>query len=296
MQRPCIYPIEEAKIRRICCFFGGDMKKSILGLTLAIGLLPHQLSAATVAAVTMPFVDAGAPSYIPLPGSTVAVTNSCAAGKAISYPDAFPDITSRFAIANLTLDGKVNYGPVGITAKNQQYRASVDYASTDVVPIKMWIRKTSNGFEATRIQPTQDVNDYYESTIPVLIGVGFRVTAEFIVTKGKAEVAGLSIIGASASADRLRGTMMVEAIGVSGEALAAAIPLPSRLDQTTVESAILALGAGRASMYSGAASDRTSVRPRVVGMLSPGSNSALVNVIQAELVSAPVTWSRPCSA
>ena len=249
---------------------------------------------AVTTAATFSF-DAGPPGYVPLPGSTVVITDSCAADKQIPYPTAFPDITSRFSLATFTADGKVSYGPVSVAAKNQQYAASVDYANTDIVPIKMWIKAIENeGFEATRTRPTTGLESYREVSVPVLVGVGLRVTAQFVATEGKAEISGLGAIGASASASKLRGTIMVEAIGASGEALAVSIPLPTKLDQTTVENAILALGAGRASLYKAGEAGTVSVKPRVVGMLSPGTKPALVNVIQAEIATSDVPWTKPC--
>lgn len=244
-------------------------------------------------AVTPQIPEMGSPGYIPLPGSQVTVKDNCAAGKAIGYPQAFPDITSRFSLASLSANGAINYGPFGVTVKNQQYKAAVDYANTDIVPVEMWIGGDGTTFQAFRGTPTSTTG-LTKVTVPVLVGVGFRVTAEFVVTEGKADVTGLSVIGASASASKLKGTMMVEALGVSGETLAAAIPLPTKLDQTTVENAILAVGAGRSGMYTNDNS-KVSVRPRVVGMLSPGTNPKLVDVIQSEIMRKPIEWVRPCS-
>lgn len=163
------------------------------------------------------------------------------------------------------------------TAKNVQYMATVDYGNTDTVPVTMWIKEVVSGADATYDVRRVNQNDtaFAEVIIPVLVGVAIRVSADFVALDAKAEVSGLGVIGANAAISRLRGSLMVETIGVSGEAMAASIPIPSKLDQTTVESAILAVGAGRAYMYANDASKLT-ISPRVLGMISPGNNPRLV--------------------
>lgn len=257
--------------------------------------IPNYAQAIAVKSSNISLSQLGTPSYIPLPGAPVNIANICGAGKDIPFSQAFPDITSRFTIAKFDAAGGVSYGPIVATAKNQQFKAALDYANTDVVPVKMWIKEVLNGSDASYDVRRTDPNDtaFASMSVPVLVGIGFRVTAEFVALESKVELSGLNVIGAGASASKLRGSLMVEAIGVSGKGMSAAFPLPSKIDPTTIEGAILAIGAGRAAMYD-SSTGGAMVTPRIVGMYSPGNNPKLVSMIQAELISDKINWTRPC--
>lgn len=263
-------------------------------------------AAAAITATTPDFVNAGPPGYIPLPGSPIKIS-ACKDGEVPkSLSAAFPDITSRFALASLDKDGSASFGPVAGSAKNKIYRAYSDFAYTDMLPFHAWIKETRVTKEQTLYDVKSEVTDgYQEVVIPVLIGAGFRVTAEFVTTEGKIDISGLSAIGAKASASKLVGTLMMESIGISGKSIGTSFPITSKLDQGTVEAAIAAIGTARAFIY---AQDRDEITmaPRVVGMISPGTNPALVTAIYAELIkssakttrtseeSEKLTWTNHC--
>ena len=59
----------------------------------------------------------------------------------------------------------------------------------------------------------------------------------------------LASIAAEAQRRALRGTLTVQTLGIAGKGIATALPLPSKLDQTTVENGILALGTSRSMLY-----------------------------------------------
>ena len=275
------------------------MRTMAFTAALAACMLAPLAANAEIDAVAGMMKSAGNAAYIPLSGSSVTVKQCAVSANGVPYPDAFPDITSRFALATLSTAANVSYGPVSGAAKNTQYRATSDYVNTDTVPVTVWIEElhaddpAGPGYDVQIGDPKDGKHSQY--VVPVLIGVGFRVTAEFVAVDAKAELTGMGVIGANASASKLRGSLMVEALGASGKAIATSIPIASKLDQTTVENAILAVGAGRAFMYGDQSKD-TYIVPRVVGMFSPGNHAHLVNAIYSEIMAKGVDWQRPCKA
>lgn len=137
---------------------------------------------------------------------------------------------------------------------------------------------------------------YQEVTIPVYVGVGLRLSADILALKSGVSLSGLSAIGVEAEANRLNGTLTVQSLGVSGKAIATALPLPNKLDQTTIESAILAVGTMRATLYATSEKDGgVYLQPRIVGLYSPvEADPLLINAIYSELSRQRPRWRAPC--
>jgi hypothetical protein len=138
---------------------------------------------------------------------------------------------------------------------------------------------------------------YTEITIPVYVGIGMRLTADVRALEGGVALSSLDSIGLSAEAKSLTGTLTVQTLGITGKSIATSLPLPNKLDQTTVENGILALATSRASIYS-AQDDSSDVTrtPRIVGLYSPiGTSAALINVLYSELSKVRLVWFRPCA-
>jgi hypothetical protein len=125
-----------------------------------------------------------------------------------------------------------------------------------------------------------------------------RLSADITALEGGVPLISLGAIALEAQAKRLTGTLTVQSIGVTGESIATSLPLPSKLDQTTIENGVLSIGSTRAVLYRDGASSSSIVRTaRVVGMYSPiGSDPALVNAIYSELSRERPRWARPCKA
>jgi hypothetical protein len=271
-------------------------RKFLAASVAALICVSSNASSADIQAATTDLGGTGKGGYIPLDGAPVkARTCISPTPTAIDLPDALPDIASRFAVAELTGNAGVTYGPVQVTLKGRSYRAIVDYINVDVMPVKFWIRKNDKGgYDAETVDPSTD--GYIKAVIPVYVGIGLRVSADIVAQEGKINLGSLAAIGASASASKLVGTITVQSLGINGKGVSAAIPLPSKLDATTVENAILAVGASRASIY-----DKTSgsvvLTPRIVGIYSTvGNDPKLIDAIYSELTTASVEWQRACKA
>lgn len=232
--------------------------------------------------------------------------------------ETLPDISVRFAVAGFDSSGGLTFGPAKITSKYSTYRAVLDYVNVDAIPVSLWITAFKNSvpvklsdargnsvkidaYEA-KVQPrnTETKSPHAESelvTIPVYVGVGMRLTADVTALEGGIPLISLGAIGLEAEAKRLTGTLTVQTIGITGESVAASLPLPSKLDQTTIENGILSIGSNRAVVYRDQSKGNgITITPRVVGLYSPiGSEPALINAIYSELSRERPQWARPCN-
>ncbi|WP_146042659.1 MULTISPECIES: hypothetical protein [unclassified Pseudomonas] len=133
--------------------------------------------------------------------------------------------------------------------------------------------------------------DYYAYNIPVYVGIGIRIISNVEITGKSANISGIGAIGLESQANNLKGSLVVQTLGVNGKAVSSALPMQSELNATTAQNALIATASIKTLLYS----DDTHVYPRVVGLYLPfPSNKALVNAIISELSSSQVEWKRPC--
>lgn len=268
----------------------------------------------------------------PLAVNQLGIAESCKESNRQDVPilEALPDLAIRFAVAEFSAGGELTFGPSKFTTKGKAYRAVLDYVNVDVVPVEFEVRKRVGGnwfplsentslrgdprveaYEAfiTRAgeidftskrkinlaaSDGSDKKTFERVTFPVYVGVGLRLSADIRALRGDINLSGLGVIGAQADAKNLTGTLTVQTLGVTGKSIATSLPLPSKLDQTTIENGILAIGTSRAILYNTGA-DQVVSNPRVVGLYSPvGSDPRLINALYSELSGIRVPWPRPC--
>lgn len=241
--------------------------------------------------------------------------------------ESLPDISVRFAVASFDTSGGLAFGPAKVTVAGQNYRAILDYVNVDAIPVSFRIKVTKGTAELTLSQAAAEKDKQNLSytvrldkeaspsgvasrtsvtergggelvTIPVYVGIGMRLSADIRALKGEVPLISLGAIGLEAQAKRLTGTLTVQTIGISGESVATSLPLPSALDQTTIENGILAVGSNRAVVYRTAAGGNggtTVTTPRIVGLYSPiKAEPAFINAIYSELSRERPNWQRPC--
>jgi hypothetical protein len=266
--------------------------------------------------------------YVPLDALAVEPQGGCATSPHFGplLPD-LPDLSVRFAVGSFDANGGLAFGPAKVTAAGSAYRVVLDYVNVDVIPVEFRLRKmiAKGDGAAVPVQVSQPIPDgwrvlYYEAkiigetrlteqadealkaasyeqvVIPVYVGIGMRLSADIRALKGGLTLTSLSGIGADAQANRISGTLTVQTLGINGKSVATALPLPSKLDQTTVENGILAIGSSRAFLYGSPSSPGdVTTTPRIVGLYTPvGSDPDLINAIYSELSRKPPVWKRPC--
>ena len=244
-----------------------------------------------------------------------------------------PDISVRFAVASFNSSGALAFGPSKITTAGKNYRAILDYVNVDVIPVRLWITAFKNEkpislffvnadssvatFKAQKVKETQNTSSSGNKgvsddppypghselvSIPVYVGIGMRMAADITAIEGGIALTSLGSIGIQAQAKTIVGTLTVQTIGISGAPIATSLPLPSSLNQTTIENGIMSIGNNRAVVYrpfskGGEKDIHTLTVPRIVGLYSPiGSHPALINAIYTELSTHRPEWPRPCKS
>jgi hypothetical protein len=227
---------------------------------------------------------------------------------------ALPDNAVRIAVASFDISGQVSFGPVQIGTSGNNYQVVLDYINVDTANIYFDIWYTPDGgggprslygsdglptaakISVVRFDPTGTVT--YQPNgdivvIPVYVGLGLRLTATINVVKGKVNLSSLGAIAAEAQAGKLTGSLVVQTLGVTGSQITTSLPLPSELNATTVQNAILSLGSIKAVLYD----DEAIKTPRVTGIYNPIGigGQRLINAIVSELAKKPIEWKRPCA-
>lgn len=154
------------------------------------------------------------------------------------------------------------------------------------------------------LTPEKRANDGWDLvTVPVYVGIGMRLSADVRAMKDGISLSSLDAIGLNAESNALSGTLTVQTLGINGKSIATALPLPSKLDQTTIENGVLALGSSRAILYADNSNSTESKQddvhetPRIVGLYSPaGTDPLLINALYSELSKQQPRWDRPCGS
>lgn len=264
-------------------------------------------------------------SYIPIDPLPISKRpgNSCQLNTNIykDLLDALPDQAVRLATAQMNGSASGSFGPATVGYKNNTYQVVLDYISVDATQLPLYVKKVINEGvskgktvplydksvksktdyiikSAPRINPSID-NEYKNKNdngdlviVPVYIGIGLRLTATIFVSEGSVNLSSLGAIAAEAEAGKLTGTLTVQTLGITGKSVATSLPLPSEINQTTIQNAILALGSIKAVLYD---KENTILTPRVVGVYNPiGGGKQVVNSIISVLAEKPITWYVPC--
>jgi hypothetical protein len=192
--------------------------------------------------------------------------------------------TETVRIAVNTLDGNVDLtsGVVGTSVKGQSYVLIVDYIKyfTGSHPVDVnYTCKNRRGNEETK---------HFASTVPIYIGIGFRIRAEFQALATGLNISGLPALAIAASANGIAGRLTVQTLGVTGPEVTNLLPLLSDISVSSIQSAVQAVGAIKAKIYE----ESTTVYPKIVGFESPETDPALVRAITEKLYALEI-WMCP---
>lgn len=155
-----------------------------------------------------------------------------------------PDETVRLATGHIEANGTVSYGPVKIGVKGERYVTSLDYVKTETFPIP---------------KPKPDDSAPAQRPVPTYVGVGLRMTANFVVTEGNVDLGNLIMIGAAAQSRQITGTLVFQSLGLSGKNVV--LPIPTDISPASIQQALVAIGTIKSNIYD----DETQISPRIVG-------------------------------
>jgi len=174
-----------------------------------------------------------------------------------------PDETMRIAVGEKNSLGGISYGIAATGYEGNSYVVVLDYIKFNTIPfgVKML---SGGGTEVFNLMLPNYLKDpeTLERIVPVYVGVGLRLTASLTVHQGSVDLGNLFALGFAAQAKQISGTLVVQTLGISGENISSIIPMPSDINASTIQNAILSLGSIKAKMYQ---SD-TIITPRVVGI------------------------------
>jgi hypothetical protein len=132
---------------------------------------------------------------------------------------------------------------------------------------------------------------YSKINIPIYVGLGLRIRANITTMEAGVNLSGLPAIALQAKAGKVRGSLVVQTLGVSGKDIATVLPLPSELNETTLINSILAMGAIKTMIHDG----NTQKTARIVGFYnSYGGSEEFVNALIGALSESSHLWRRTC--
>jgi hypothetical protein len=248
-------------------------------------------------------------SYVPLDPLPITVQSgaNCAAGAArLPLLSVLPDNAVRIAVRNLSGDATLGFGPAKIGYQGSSYQVILDYVNYGIANIRFHY-SGGDVFTGATPQSLIRVSDAVKTesisagpgdgliVVPVYVGVGLRLTADVTVNKGTVNLASLGALTAAAEAQRVTGTLVVQGLGMTGDKVRAALPLPSDLNATTIQNAIVSLGTIKA--LSPDSTGGLIVTPQVLGIYNPmpQSNQQTINLIVSQLIQDPPAWSWDCA-
>ena len=206
--------------------------------------------------------------------------------------NALPDSAARTSYERLDATGKVHWVGDEAGGTYGKLRVTTDYALTDTIALDVWMKGTDSKLPvATAVEPDDGAGEYQKIALTVFVGVGVRVTAEVQSLSGQVK-AGLGPLGIETTAERVSGTLTVQALGVSGRPVTAATPIPSDFSRASVEAALVAVGTIKSLMHSNEGIHRSL---RVIGfLLPPGLGDQHARVLSHVLTTKRAVWHRSC--
>ena len=173
-----------------------------------------------------------------------------------------PDETMRMAIGQIDGQGNINFTSNKVGYKGSSYVVVLDYIKFDTKSIPIVIRRdSSNKVSEIKSIPEGNRAMQPDGLMPIYVGVGLRLTATISVNEGPVDLGNLFALGFAAEAKKLTGTLVIQTLGVSGKDVSSLIPMPSQINTTTIQNAIMSLAAIKSKLYE----DDAELSPRVVG-------------------------------
>lgn len=221
----------------------------------------------------------------------------------------FPNEATRVAIGKLNQSGSLSFTTSTYTRRGESYTIIIDYIKykTTSIParysldsqVKDSIIKTQEilstkfgkigGESTSKFSPLQNSTVYNMNSqdikIPVYVGVGLRIQSNITVLKDSLNInlGSLYNLGIAAAQNQISGTLVIQTLGVSGPQISSAIPIPDKINESTIQNAITSLATIKSKLYD----KETKVYPHVVGFGLSYSIEGAKDLIEASLHSKP---------
>jgi len=190
--------------------------------------------------------------------------------------------TVRIAVDRLDSSAEGSGGVVSTSVKGQNYVLIVDY-----------IKYFSHSQPIDTDYPCKNLQGQYEPkpfkrSVPIYIGVGLRIRAEFKALQSGLNISGLPALAIAASFNGISGRLTVQTLGITGQEVTGLLPLLSDISVASIQNAVQAVAAIKSKIYE----TSTTVYPKIVGFESPGTDPALVGAITEKLYATEI-WMCP---
>jgi hypothetical protein len=175
--------------------------------------------------------------------------------------------TVLVSIGQIDSEGKINYIPVTLSAKGSSYKITMDYMKFATLG---QIDKNGKFLGYKRV------------------GVGLRLISQITTFESGINIGDISSIGIAAKAGKLNGTLMIEVIGIKSKEVTTLLPLPSEINQSTIQSAMQALATIKSKIYD----TETKLYPQVMAVKIEAETSA-TNISDKPLIDVPIKSDSP---
>lgn len=128
-----------------------------------------------------------------------------------------------------------------------------------------------------------DKSQKHNIKIPVYVGIGLRIQANVTVLKDSVNLGSLYGLGIAASQNKLSGTLIIQSLGISGENVSPIIPIPDRINESTIQTAMQSLATIKSKIYD----KKTKIKPQVVAFGLPYSIIGAKDLIESSLHTSP---------
>jgi|GEM_PF-889393 len=149
--------------------------------------------------------------------------------------------TVLVSIGQVNAEGGISYLPITISAKHSSYKVTMDYMKFATLP------------------QADELGDFIGFN---RVGVGLRLITLLTTSEAGINIGDLSSIGLAAKLGKVKGTLMIEVVGIKSKEVTTLLPLPSEINQTTIQNAMQALATIKSKIYD----NETKLYPQVMAI------------------------------
>jgi hypothetical protein len=161
------------------------------------------------------------------------------------------------SVGQFNSDGQLGYGTASFSMKNSNYQVTMDY---------MKFATSAESFDTV----SNTIAGYTR------VGVGLRIIANITSFEAGINLGDLFAIGLAAKANKISGTLMLEVIGIKSKDITNVLPLPSEINQSTIQSAMQAMATIKSKIYE----QGTDLYPQIMAIKGENQNN---NSFRAQL-------------
>ncbi len=180
--------------------------------------------------------------------------------------------TVRIALDDFQGTATINARVGGSSVKGRKYLLIADYIKYFAGAKDIDIEYRTCYCEPNRVLT-------FAERIPIYLGVGLRVRAEFEALENKIDISGLPALAIAADSKAISGRLTVQTLGISGPEITDTFPIISEISVSSIQNALQAMASVKAKLYD----EATVVFPKLIGFESPEKDPALIKGITKEL-------------